>query len=210
HNGVSETQIMNAVMSWQQDTGKVTKFLDTATSFTGAEYTKQATIALNAELDELNHKKVLDVALKGMQTVSQANAVLDTQGTFQQVVDVLKSMVANGPDNAQRDVNTINNNRCVNVLPNIDMYFAAAGAPGIQAFRPTGCLEIEGSNTTPPVSSPSKGGGTNNGNPTPPQVTQPPNPSKGNGNGQTQNGNGQNNNPSQGNNSGQNTGNGTN
>ncbi|KAK2026056.1 hypothetical protein LX32DRAFT_516761, partial [Colletotrichum zoysiae] len=112
HNGVSETQIMNAVMSWQQDTGKVTKFLDTATSFTGAEYTKQATIALNAELDELNHKKVLDVALKGTQTVSQANAVLDTQGTFQQVVDVLKSMVANGPDNAQRDVNTINNNRC--------------------------------------------------------------------------------------------------
>ncbi|KAK1999546.1 hypothetical protein LX36DRAFT_546424, partial [Colletotrichum falcatum] len=168
----SEVQIMNAVMSWQQDTGKVTKFLDTATSFTGAEYTRQATIALNAELDELNHKKVLDVALKGMQMVSQANAVLDTQGTFQQVVDVLKSMVANGPDNAQKDVNTINNNRCVNVLPNIDMYFAAAGAPGVQAFRATGCLEVDGANFTPTVPPPAKGSGANNG--TPPQVTPPP------------------------------------
>ncbi|KAK1983616.1 hypothetical protein LZ30DRAFT_561958, partial [Colletotrichum cereale] len=112
HNGVSQAQIKNAVMSWMQDTAKVTRFLDTATSYTGAEYKKQATIALNAEVDELNHKKVLDVALKGMQMVSRANAVLDTQGTFQQVVDVLKSMVANGPDNAQKDVNTINNNRC--------------------------------------------------------------------------------------------------
>ncbi|KAK1574441.1 uncharacterized protein LY79DRAFT_485370, partial [Colletotrichum navitas] len=135
----SASQISNAVTSWRQDTGKVTNFLNTATTYTGSEYTKQATIALNAELDELNHKKVLDTALKGMQTVSQANAVLDTQGTFQQVVDVLRSMVANGPANARKDVDTINKNRCVNVLPNIDKYFAAAGSPDLHAFRPTGC-----------------------------------------------------------------------
>ncbi|KAH9231443.1 hypothetical protein K456DRAFT_1790654, partial [Colletotrichum gloeosporioides 23] len=111
-NGVSDAQVMNAVMSWMQDTGKVTKFLNSATSFTGAEFTKQATIALNAEIDELNHKMVLDAALTGMDMVAQANNVLATQGTFQQVVDTLQSMVTNGPDTAQKDVNSINNNRC--------------------------------------------------------------------------------------------------
>ncbi|GKT48259.1 uncharacterized protein ColSpa_08440 [Colletotrichum spaethianum] len=198
-NGVSSTQIMNAVMSWMQDTGKVTKFLNTATSFTGAEFTKQATIALNAEIDELNHKMVLDTAFQGTDMVTQANAVLDTQGNFQAVVDTLQSMVTNGPDTAQKDVNTINNNRCVNVLPNIDMYFAAAGAPEVQAVRPTGCLEVEGANVTPAVPPPVKGGTA------PPQVTQAPTVGNGNdngnGNGQTQSGNGQNSNQNQADNS---------
>jgi hypothetical protein len=51
-------------------------------------------------------------------------------------------MVDNGPDNAQAQVNEINQNRCVNVLPNIDQYFAAAGNADVSAVRPTGCLEI--------------------------------------------------------------------
>ncbi|KAF6836362.1 hypothetical protein CMUS01_05439 [Colletotrichum musicola] len=213
-NGVSDAQVMNAVMSWMQDTGKVTKFLNSATSFTGAEFTKQATIALNAEIDELNHKMVLDAALTGMDMVAQANNVLATQGTFQQVVDTLQSMVTNGPDTAQRDVDSINNNRCVNVLPNIDMYFAAAGMPQIQAVRPTGCLEVEGANVTPAVPPPA--GGNNGGNnggaaaPPPPQVTTPPN----NNGGQNQgNNNNQGNNQNQGNNGNdqtQNQGNGNN
>ncbi|KAF6806979.1 hypothetical protein CSOJ01_08483 [Colletotrichum sojae] len=195
-NGVSDAQVMNAVMSWMQDTGKVTKFLNSATSFTGAEFTKQATIALNAEIDELNHKMVLDAALTGMDMVAQANNVLATQGTFQQVVDTLQSMVTNGPDTAQKDVDSINNNRCVNVLPNIDMYFAAAGMPQIQAVRPTGCLEVEGANVTPAV--PPSAGGNNGGAAAPPapQVTNPPN----NNGGQNQgNNNNQGNNQNQGN-----------
>ncbi|WQF77359.1 hypothetical protein CDEST_02373 [Colletotrichum destructivum] len=219
-NGVSDVQVMNAVMSWMQDTAKVTKFLNTATSFTGAEFTKQATIALNAEIDELNHKMVLDAAFQGTDTVAQANAVLDTQGKFQQVVDTLQSMVTNGPDTAQKDVDSINNNRCVNVLPNIDMYFAAAGAPQVQAVRPTGCLEVEGANVTPavPPRPPANGGGANNGGAAAPQVTpRPAAPNgngqgngngNGNGNGQAQNGNGQNNNQNQNQNQNQNEGNG--
>lgn len=112
---VSDTQIANAVMSWQNDTAKVTKFLNTATSLTGDEYTRQATIALNAEVDELNHKMILDAAMGQMQTVMDANDVLATQGTFQAVVDTLQAMVNDGPDTAQANVNIINNNRCVNV-----------------------------------------------------------------------------------------------
>ncbi|OHF00860.1 hypothetical protein CORC01_03934 [Colletotrichum orchidophilum] len=205
NNGVSDAQVMNAVMSWMQDTAKVTKFLNTATSFTGAEFTKQATIALNAEIDELNHKKVLDAAFKGTDMVTQANNVLDTQGNFQQVVDTLQGMVTNGPDTAQKDVDSINQNRCVNVLPNIDMYFAAAGAANILSVRPTGCLEVEGANVTPAVPPPANGGGNA---PQAPQPTAPPKASNGNGNGNA-NGNGQNNNQNQGNNGqNQNQGNG--
>lgn len=139
---VSDTQIANAVVSWMNDTGKVTNFLDTATSLTGDDFTKQATIALNAEKDELNHKTILDAAMGQQPDVQDANNVLAMQGTFQMVVDTLQKMVDGGPDTAQADVDAINQNRCVNVLPNIDKYFAAAGSSTITASRPTGCLEI--------------------------------------------------------------------
>lgn len=135
---VSDKQMMNAVMSWMNDTGKVSKFLDTATSFTGDMFTRQATIALNAEKDELNHKMVLDTALGSMDTIKAANDTLATKGTFQAVVDALQSMVDNGPDDAQMQVDAINQNRCVNVLPNIDAYFAAAGAPDLKSVQPSG------------------------------------------------------------------------
>jgi hypothetical protein len=87
----SDKQIANAVVSWMNDTGKVTKFLNTATSLSGDEFTKQATIALNAEKDELNHKMVLDAALGNMAMVQMANDTLATQGTFQAVVDTLQA-----------------------------------------------------------------------------------------------------------------------
>lgn len=142
---VSDKQVANAVVGWMTDTGKVTKFLNTATSFTGDEYTQQATIALNAEIDELNHKAVLDVALDPA-AIQSANDTLATQGNFQAVVDSLKAMVKEGPDTAQSRVNEINNNRCVNVLPNINIYFSVAGAPDSSAFVPTGCLEVAQTN----------------------------------------------------------------
>ncbi|ETS75865.1 hypothetical protein PFICI_12809 [Pestalotiopsis fici W106-1] len=145
---VSDTQIANAVISWMNDTGKVTNFLDTATSLTGDDFTRQATIALNAEKDELNHKTILDAAMGQQPDVQDANNVLAMQGTFQMVVDTLQKMVDGGPDTAQADVDAINQNRCVNVLPNIDKYFAAAGSSTITASRPTGCLEITGAPTS--------------------------------------------------------------
>ncbi|KAH8647450.1 hypothetical protein BGZ60DRAFT_423862 [Tricladium varicosporioides] len=145
-NTPSDTQIANAVMSWMNDTAKVTKFLNTATSLSGDEFTKQATIALNAEVDELNHKMILDMGLGMMDMVQAANDTLATAGTFQAVVDALQQMVNDGPDTAQSQVTAINNNRCVNVLPNIDMYFAAAGSASIKSARPTGCLEVDPTN----------------------------------------------------------------
>jgi hypothetical protein len=147
-NTISDTQIANAVVGWMNDTGKVTKFLNTATSLTGDEYTKQATIAYNAEVDELNHKAVLDAALGDQASVQAANDTLATKGTFQAVVDSLAAMVSEGPDTAQSRVTEINSNRCFNVLPNINMYFAAAGSPSASSFVPTGCLELSPSNAS--------------------------------------------------------------
>jgi len=89
-NGVTDTQLLNAVNGWMNDTGKVTKFLNTATSLTGDDYTTAATIALNAEIDELNHKAVLDAGLDPA-TIQKANDTLATQGTFQAVVDALQA-----------------------------------------------------------------------------------------------------------------------
>ncbi|KAH8587104.1 hypothetical protein B0O99DRAFT_694795 [Bisporella sp. PMI_857] len=145
---VSDTQVGNAVLGWMNDTGKVTKFLNTATSFTGDEYTKQATIAFNAEVDELNHKAILDAALGDQPDVQAANDTLATKGTFQAVVDALQAMVNEGPDTAQQRVTEINNNRCVNVLPNINKYFAAAGSGTVSAVVPTGCLEVDPTNAS--------------------------------------------------------------
>ena len=167
-NGVSDKQVANAVTSWMNDTAKVTKFLNTATSFTGDEFTRQATIALNAEIDELNHKTILDAAFGQMAMIQAANDTLATQGTFQAVVDTLQSMVDSGPDTAQAQVDVINKNRCVNVLPNIDMYFAAAGSASIQAVRPTGCLEIEAASASTPAGAqaPPQAEGADGGSPT--------------------------------------------
>ncbi|KAM0280801.1 hypothetical protein ACHAQH_003831 [Verticillium albo-atrum] len=188
NNAPSDTQIMNAVIGWMNDTAKVTNFVNTATSLSGDEFNRQAQIALNAELDELNHKKILDAGLSDNPMVQSANEVLENQGTFQNVVDVLQAMVNNGPDTAQADVNAINNNRCVNVLPNIDMYFAAAGMPEVSAIRPTGCLEVLGAPTSvPPPADNANAAPANGAAPTP-----VPNANGGNGNG-NRNGNGNNN-----------------
>jgi predicted Zn-dependent protease len=89
-NGVTDTQLLNAVNGWMNDTGKVTNFLNTATSLTGNDYTTAATIALNAEKDELNHKAVLDAGLDPA-AIQKANDTLATQGTFQAVVDALQA-----------------------------------------------------------------------------------------------------------------------
>lgn len=90
NNGVTDTQLLNAVNGWMNDTGKVTNFLNTATSLTGNDYTIAATIALNAEKDELNHKAVLDAGLDPA-TIQAANDTLATQGNFQAVVDALQA-----------------------------------------------------------------------------------------------------------------------
>jgi hypothetical protein len=111
---VSNAAIASAVSAWQADTGIVTNFLNKATTF-GATYNQEATKALNAENNELVHKAVLDTALGTNTAVKAANNTLVTQGTFQDVVDVIQAMSTCSIKSAAAQVAQINNNRCVNV-----------------------------------------------------------------------------------------------
>ncbi|KAK2589634.1 hypothetical protein QQS21_012690, partial [Conoideocrella luteorostrata] len=136
----SAQAIDNAAASWQADTGIVSQFLSTAENLSGKQLQQAASKALDAENDELNHKAVLDkMFLNGRQnnrdaTVAQADQVLDKQGTFQFVVDGLQTLTNRGARMSANQVSamiqSINNDRCPQVLPNIDRYLAAAGNAG--------------------------------------------------------------------------------
>ncbi|KAH0592458.1 hypothetical protein MHUMG1_09845 [Metarhizium humberi] len=143
-----------AARSWQRDTGVVSQFLSTAESMSPQQLQQQARGALAAENDELNHKAVLDqMFLTGPRrnrdaTVRQANNVLDTQGTFQFVVDGLQTLSRRGarmsPGQVSAMIRAINNDRCPQVLPAIDAYMAAAAGAGqtgnaLRAIRPSNC-----------------------------------------------------------------------
>lgn len=130
----------DAAANWQTDTGLVSHFLDTATTYSGAEYTKQAQIALDAEKNELLHKAVLDAipSITSQATITAANDSLVTQAHFQDVVDRLAFMLSQGPSVAAAQVAAINANRCVNVLPSIDAYLKAGGTD-LLSIRPKVC-----------------------------------------------------------------------
>jgi len=131
-----------AAANWMKDTGIVSNFLNIAATLKGADYTRNAQLALDAEKNELTHKAILDKvpSITGTQTIQNANNSLATEGHFQAVVTALQDMVNKGPSIAVADTIAINSNRCVYVLPAIDAY-VQAGAPGagFLAIRPTVC-----------------------------------------------------------------------
>lgn len=120
------------------DTAKVSNFLNIANGLSAQDFKAQAQIGLDAENNELVHKAILDQAFGNLASVQAANNTLVTKGFFQNVVDLLADMVLKGSSAAAADVSAINANRCVNVLPNIDAYFAAAGT-NQKAVRPKAC-----------------------------------------------------------------------
>ncbi|KAF2148102.1 hypothetical protein K461DRAFT_204348, partial [Myriangium duriaei CBS 260.36] len=132
--------LAQAAAAWQRDTGIVSNFLNTATSLTGTAFTRAASTALAAENDELTHKAVIDAAVPKTQSLRAANNALATQGNFQNVVDLLQDMVNRGAKTAVTDTNQIDQGRCAKVLPNIDIYLAAAGTD-LQAVRPDACSQ---------------------------------------------------------------------
>lgn len=143
---IAKESVGAAVNGWQADTGMVSNWLNTATSLSGDAFTQGATLAYNAEVNELNHKAVLDKNLP-QSAIAGANDTLAAQGSFQAVVDSLQAMISEGPGTAQARVAEINNNRCVNVLPNINSYFAAAGSSASTASVPTGCAGVAATNS---------------------------------------------------------------
>lgn len=130
--------LATAVSNWMADTSMVSNFLNTGAGIQDDTQFKQAAlVAFNAEVDELDHKAIIDAANGNQPNVQSANSTLATGGSFQDVVDKLKLMSVQGRA-AVANIDLINQNRCVNVLPNIDAYMASTGSAS-QAVRPQAC-----------------------------------------------------------------------
>jgi len=130
--------LATAVSNWMADTSMVSNFLNTGASIQNDDDFKQAAfVAYNAEVDELVHKAIIDRANSAMPNVIGANSTLVTGGSFQDVVNKLQIMSQQG-QSAINNIDLINQNRCVNVLPNIDEYMASTGSSS-QAVRPKVC-----------------------------------------------------------------------
>lgn len=139
-NGQTPTSgdLATAVSNWMADTSMVSNFLNTGASIqNNAAFKQAALVAYNAEVDELNHKAIIDAANGNQPNVQAANSTLATGGAFQDVVDKLQIMSVQGKA-AANNIDLINQNRCTNVLPNIDAYMASTGSSS-QAVRPQVC-----------------------------------------------------------------------
>jgi hypothetical protein len=115
-NGQTPTaaDLATAVANWMADTSMVSNFLNTGKSIQNNVAFKQAaTVAFNAEVDELNHKAIIDAANGNQPNVIGANSTLATGGSFQDVVNKLQIMSQQGMA-AVANIDLINQNRCVN------------------------------------------------------------------------------------------------
>ncbi|EFQ85322.1 hypothetical protein PTT_19746, partial [Pyrenophora teres f. teres 0-1] len=151
----TSADLATAVANWMADTSMVSNFLNTGASIqNNVQFKQAATVAYNAEVDELNHKAIIDAANGNMPSVIAANSTLATGGSFQDVVTKLQIMSQQGMA-AANNIDLINQNRCVNVLPNIDAYMASTGSSS-QAVRPTACNQngvqggVQGAGPTQP------------------------------------------------------------
>ncbi|KAI1774684.1 hypothetical protein F4818DRAFT_418585 [Hypoxylon cercidicola] len=144
----SISDISGAQNAWAADTSKVSQFLSAAPKLRGASLAGAAQAALDAELDELTRKKVLDGQFGGDPSVKAADATLTRPDTFQFVVDGLRTLATDGASMSAADVAAlvarVNDTRCKNVLPAIDAYFRAASKKlnnGLAALanRPDNC-----------------------------------------------------------------------
>ncbi|KAF2126081.1 hypothetical protein P153DRAFT_388831 [Dothidotthia symphoricarpi CBS 119687] len=147
--------LATAVSNWMADTSMVSNFLNTGPNIqNNAQFKQAALVAFNAEVDELTHKAIIDAANSGDPNVQAANSTLATGGAFMDVVTKLQVMSVQGRA-AVANIDLINQNRCVNVLPNIDAYMASTGSNS-QAVRPIVCDQtgiaggVQGTGATQP------------------------------------------------------------
>ncbi|KAI1111842.1 hypothetical protein F5Y14DRAFT_301738 [Nemania sp. NC0429] len=141
-------ELADAQNSWRQDTSVVSQFLSAVPTLQGQRLQAAAQVALDAENDELLHKKVLDGAFSDDPRIAGADDVLVGQGTFQSVVDALARFSRDGaamsPDEVLALLRRTNSVRCGRVLPAIDTYFRVTGEAlrnggFLLATRPTNC-----------------------------------------------------------------------
>jgi hypothetical protein len=110
----SAADLATAVANWMADTSMVSDFMNRGASIqNNVQFKQAATVAFNAEVDELTHKAIIDAAVGTDPNVIAANSTLATGGAFQDVVDKLQQMSTQGRA-AVGNIDLINQNRCVN------------------------------------------------------------------------------------------------
>ncbi|CAM6120584.1 unnamed protein product [Calypogeia fissa] len=142
----TQAQVQASIDQWNQDVLEVNNFLNVAATLadpTGA--------AANTEQTSLNEPVQLGIlgSVVGLSTDAQ-NAVMLLMEVFGNVPTDLQSIVTDpSASNVQTQLNSINNVRCLNVLPALDILWpAAAVAVGIDVAnvpavaRPNACANI--------------------------------------------------------------------
>lgn len=140
----SEADVFDSINRWIQDVDQVNNFLNLAATLAdpsgAAADTKQTSLDEPVELGTLS-------SVPGLSDEAN-NAVLLLQESFGNVPTDLQSIVDDpSPDNVQVQLNSINNVRCLNVLPSLHILWpaaaAAVGAPvPPPANRPDACANI--------------------------------------------------------------------
>jgi len=145
----TQDQVQTAIESWRNDVVNVNSFLDSATSLSSADLQSAAHIALGFANDEPVELGILS-DISGLAD-DALNAILLLKETFGNVPTSLQNII-NDPSDSD-DVNTqlqqINNTRCCNVLPALDILWqACADDEGISNLvdtsvpRPNSCSQV--------------------------------------------------------------------
>jgi hypothetical protein len=142
----SEQDVVNSINQWISDVDNVNNFLNVAASL--SDPTGAAANTKQTSLDEPVQLGILS-SVPGLSDQAN-NAVLLLQEVFINVPNDLQSIVDDpSPSNVQTQLASINNVRCLNVLPALDILWpaaaAAVGAPAPPpANRPIACATISG------------------------------------------------------------------
>jgi hypothetical protein len=148
----SGLDVIGSVNSWTNDVIQVNSFLNTASTLSGADLAAAAQTAFGFASDE-PVQLMLEGGLPGL-SQDGLNAASDLMQVFQVgVLDQLQNII-NDPTNTdlvQSSVDTINDTRCLRVLPDVDILWPAAfdavniGPPPAPAQRENACAAITGS-----------------------------------------------------------------
>jgi hypothetical protein len=145
----TQDQVQTAIESWRNDVVNVNSFLDSATSLSPADLQSAAQTALDFANDEPVELGVLS-GIPGLAD-NALGAIQNLQETFGNVPSSLQNIINNPSDTSA--VNTqleqINNTRCCNVLPALDILWqACADDEGISNVvdtsvpRPNSCSQV--------------------------------------------------------------------
>jgi hypothetical protein len=147
----SSLDVMNSVNSWTNDVNQVNSFLNTALNLSGTDLASAAQTAFGFASDE-PVQLMLESGLPGL-SQDGLDAASDLMQVFQiGVLDQLQNIISNPTDTdlVQDSVDTINDTRCLRVLPDVDILWPAAFAavnistPPPPAQRENACATIPG------------------------------------------------------------------